>query len=78
LFSLGLTSIIFKSKTVANNLKLVVDSWPVTQLFRAIVLSLTKQQRLEQRKFAMQQISSDGKPKKKGKQKAEIRHGVIS
>lgn len=26
----------------------------------------------------MQQLSADGKPKKKGKQKAETRHGVIS
>lgn len=53
LFSLGLTSILFKSQTVAGNLKIVAEQWPVSQLFRALVLSLTKQQRLEQRKFAM-------------------------
>jgi hypothetical protein len=31
----------------------VVDNWPAPQLLKAVVLSLTKQQRLEQKNFVM-------------------------
>jgi hypothetical protein len=79
LFAIGLTSILFKSTTVNNNLKQVIDSWPMAHLFRAVVLALTKQQRLEQKKFTMQQIRAKECPKKKKKEKADpARVGLIS
>lgn len=51
----------------------------MTHLFRALVLALTKQQRLEQKKFTMQQIRAKELPKKKKKEKTDpARFGVIS